>query len=68
VGGAEASARRETNFGTNPTFAWPNNCVDLFRAGVDHALVMTAVYTAGFVMASLLLNFGIVLPLDANLP
>jgi ABC-type sugar transport system permease subunit len=55
-------------FGTNLTFAGLANYVDVFQTGGGHSLVVTAVFTVGFVAASLLLGLGIALLLDVRLP
>jgi ABC-type sugar transport system permease subunit len=55
-------------FGTNLSFVGLANYVDVFRTGGGHSLIVTAVYTAGFVVASLLLGLGIALLLDVKLP
>jgi ABC-type sugar transport system permease subunit len=55
-------------FGTNLTFAGLANYVDVFRTGGGHSLVVTAVFTAGFVAVTIALGFGIALLLDVNLP
>jgi len=55
-------------FGTNLTFAGLANYVDVFESGGGHSLVVTAVFTVGFVAASMLLGLGIALLLDVRLP
>jgi multiple sugar transport system permease protein len=55
-------------FGTDLTFAGLANYADVFRTGGGHSLAVTAVFTAGFVAASLLLGFAIALLLDVKLP
>ncbi len=55
-------------FGTNLTFAGLANYADVFRTGGGHALIVTAVFTAGFVAVVLLLGLGIALLLDVRLP
>jgi multiple sugar transport system permease protein len=55
-------------FGTNLTFAGLANYADVFRSGGGHSLVVTAVFTVGFVAVSMLLGFGVALLLDVKLP
>jgi ABC-type sugar transport system permease subunit len=55
-------------FGTNLTFAGLANYVNVFQTGGGHALVVTAVFTTGFVAATLLLGLGVALLLDVRLP
>ena len=55
-------------FGTNLTFAGLANYADVFRTGGGHALVVTAVFTVGFVAVTMLLGFAIALLLDVQLP
>jgi ABC-type sugar transport system permease subunit len=55
-------------FGTNLTFAGLANYKDVFQTGGGHSLVVTAVFTVGFVAANLLLGLGIALLLDVRLP
>ena len=55
-------------FGTNLTFAGLANYADVFRTGGGHSLVVTAVYTVGFVVVCLVLGLGIALLLDVKLP
>jgi ABC-type sugar transport system permease subunit len=55
-------------FGTNLTFAGLDNYADVFRTGGGHSLVVTAVFTAGFVAVTMLLGLGIALLLDVKLP
>ena len=55
-------------FGTNLTFAGLANYADVFRTGGGHALIVTAVFTVGFVAVVLLLGLGIALLLDVRLP
>lgn len=64
----QRSLYRGNVFGTNLSFAGLANYVDVFRTGGGHALVVTAVYTAGFVVVCMLLGFGIALLLDVRLP
>jgi ABC-type sugar transport system permease subunit len=55
-------------FGTNLTFAGLANYADVFRTGGGHALIVTAVFTVGFVAVTMLLGFAIALLLDVQLP
>ncbi|HEY7274574.1 MAG TPA: sugar ABC transporter permease [Trebonia sp.] len=55
-------------FGTNLTFAGLANYADVFRTGGGHSLIVTAVFTVGFVAVTMLLGFGIALLLDVRLP
>ncbi|HEY1666526.1 MAG TPA: sugar ABC transporter permease [Trebonia sp.] len=55
-------------FGTDLTFAGLANYADVFRAGGGHSLIVTVVFTAGFVAVTMLLGFGIALLLDVGLP
>jgi ABC-type sugar transport system permease subunit len=55
-------------FGTNLTFAGLANYADVFRTGGGHALIVTAVFTVGFVAVTMLLGLGIALLLDVRLP
>jgi ABC-type sugar transport system permease subunit len=55
-------------FGTNITFAGLANYTGVFRSGGGHSLVVTAVFTAGFVAVVLLLGLGLALLLDVKLP
>jgi ABC-type sugar transport system permease subunit len=55
-------------FGTNLTFAGLANYADVFRTGGGHALIVTAVFTVGFVAVTMLLGFAIALLLDVRLP
>jgi len=55
-------------FGTNLTFAGLANYVDVFRTGGGHSLVVTAVFTVGFVAVTMVLGFSIALLLDVKLP
>ena len=55
-------------FGTNLTFAGLANYADVFRTGGGHSLVVTVVFTVGFVAVTMLLGFGIALLLDVRLP
>lgn len=55
-------------FGTNLSFAKLANYADVFRTGGGHSLVVTAVFTVGFVAVTMLLGFSIALLLDVRLP
>jgi ABC-type sugar transport system permease subunit len=55
-------------FGTNLTFAGLANYRGVFSTGGGHALVVTAVYTAGFVAVCMLFGLGVALLLDVRLP
>jgi ABC-type sugar transport system permease subunit len=55
-------------FGTNLTFSGLTNYLDVFRTGGGHSLVVTAVFTVGFVVVTMLLGFSIALLLDVRLP
>jgi multiple sugar transport system permease protein len=62
------SLYRGNIFGTQLSFAGLGNYIDVFRTGGGHALVVTAVYTAGFVVSCMLLGCGVALLLDVSLP
>jgi multiple sugar transport system permease protein len=62
------SLYRGNIFDTDLTFAGLANYRALFAAGGGHALVVTAVYTIGFVLVSMLAGMGIALLLDLPLP
>jgi ABC-type sugar transport system permease subunit len=55
-------------FGTDLTFAGLANYADVFRTGGGHSLIVTAVFTAGFVAVTMFLGLTIALLLDVNLP
>ncbi|MBO0805058.1 MAG: sugar ABC transporter permease [Nocardiopsaceae bacterium] len=55
-------------FGTNLTFSGLANYREVFATGGGHALIVTAVYTAGFVAVVMGLGGGIALLLDVKLP
>jgi ABC-type sugar transport system permease subunit len=55
-------------FGTNLTFAGLANYAGVFRTGGSHALVVTAVFTVGFVAVTMVLGLTIALLLDVKLP
>ena len=64
----QRSLYRGNVFGTNLTFAGLANYAAVFSTGGGHSLVVTAVFTVGFVAVSMLLGFGIALLLDVKLP
>jgi ABC-type sugar transport system permease subunit len=64
----QRSLYRGNVFGTNLTFAGLGNYTEVFRTGGGHSLVVTAVFTVGFVAVTMLLGFGIALLLDVRLP
>jgi ABC-type sugar transport system permease subunit len=64
----QRSLYRGNIFGTNLTFAGLGNYADVFRTGGGHALVVTVIYTAGYVAVSLVLGLAIALLLDVKLP
>ena len=55
-------------FGTNLTFAGLANYRGVFSTGGGHALVVTAVFTVGFVAVCMISGFVIALLLDVRLP
>jgi ABC-type sugar transport system permease subunit len=55
-------------FGTNLTFAGLANYADVFRTGGGHSLIVTAVFTVGFVAVTMVLGLAIALLLDVRLP
>jgi ABC-type sugar transport system permease subunit len=55
-------------FGTNLTFAGLANYRGVFSSGGGHALVVTAVFTVGFVAVCMISGFVIALLLDVRLP
>jgi ABC-type sugar transport system permease subunit len=55
-------------FGTNLTFAGLANYRGVFSTGGGHALVVTAVYTAGFVAVCMFFGLCVALLLDVRLP
>jgi ABC-type sugar transport system permease subunit len=55
-------------FGTNLSFARLDNYADVVRTGGGHSLIVTAVFTTGFVAVTLLLGLGVALLLDVRLP
>jgi ABC-type sugar transport system permease subunit len=64
----ERSLYRGNVFGTNLTFAGLANYADVFRTGGGHSLVVTVVFTVGFVAVTMLLGLAIALLLDVKLP
>lgn len=62
------SLYRGNIFGTEMTFAGLGNYADVFRTGGGHSLVVTAVFSAGFVAVTMLLGLAIALLLDVQLP
>jgi multiple sugar transport system permease protein len=64
----QRSLYRGNVFGTNLTFAGLANYRGVFSTGGGHALVVTAVYTVGFVAVTMLGGLGIALLLDVKLP
>ncbi|MGH3158004.1 MAG: carbohydrate ABC transporter permease [Streptosporangiaceae bacterium] len=55
-------------FGTNLSFAGLANYRGVFASGGGHALIVTAVFTVGFVAVCMLIGFAIALLLDVRLP
>jgi ABC-type sugar transport system permease subunit len=55
-------------FGTNLTFAGLSNYAQVFRTGGGHSLIVTAVFTVGFVAVTMVLGLAIALLLDVRLP
>ncbi|HEX4063476.1 MAG TPA: sugar ABC transporter permease [Streptosporangiaceae bacterium] len=64
----QRSLYRGNIFGTNLSFAGLANYRAVFSTGGGHALVVTAVFTAGFVAVCMLIGFAIALLLDVRLP
>ena len=64
----QRSLQRGTFFGTNLTFAGLGNYRAVFATGGGHALVVTAVFTVGFVAACMVAGLAIALILDVRLP
>lgn len=62
------SLQKGNVFGTNLTFAGLSNYVDVFATGGGHALIVTAVFTVGFVAVTMALGLAIALLLDVRLP
>lgn len=55
-------------FGTSLSFAGLANYREVFTTGGGHALIVTAVFTAGFVVVCMVTGFAIALLLDVKLP
>ena len=55
-------------FDTDLKFSGLANYRDVFHTGGSHALIVTAIYTVGFVAVCMLLGLGIALLLDVRLP
>lgn len=64
----QRSLYRGNIFGTNLTFSGLANYGSVFSTGGGHALVVTAVFTVGFVAVCMLLGLVIALLLDVRLP
>ena len=64
----QRSLQRGTFFGTNLTFAGLGNYRAVFATGGGHALVVTAVFTVGFVAACMVAGLAVALILDVRLP
>jgi ABC-type sugar transport system permease subunit len=64
----QRSLYRGTFFGTDLTFAGLANYRAVFASGGGHALVVTAVFTVGFVAACMIAGLAIALILDVRLP
>ena len=64
----QRSFYRGNVFGTNLAFAGLANYADVFRTGGGHSLIVTAVFTAGFVAVTMFLGLSIALLLDVGLP
>jgi ABC-type sugar transport system permease subunit len=64
----QRSLYRGNIFGTNLTFAGLANYSAVFSTGGGHALIVTAVFTVGFVAVCMLLGLVIALLLDVRLP
>jgi ABC-type sugar transport system permease subunit len=64
----QRSLQRGNIFGTNLTFAGLANYRDVFSTGGGHALIVTIVFTTGFVAVCMTLGLGIALLLDVSLP
>jgi ABC-type sugar transport system permease subunit len=64
----QRSFYRGNIFGTNLTFSGLANYGDVFTSGGGHALVVTAVYTVGFVAVCMVSGLCIALLLDVRLP
>ncbi|HEY2269554.1 MAG TPA: sugar ABC transporter permease [Streptosporangiaceae bacterium] len=64
----QRSLYRGNIFGTNLTFSGLANYTAVFSTGGGHALIVTAVFTVGFVAVCMLLGLVIALLLDVRLP
>jgi ABC-type sugar transport system permease subunit len=64
----QRSLYRGNIFGTNLTFSGLANYSAVFSTGGGHALIVTAVFTVGFVAVCMLLGLVIALLLDVRLP
>jgi ABC-type sugar transport system permease subunit len=64
----QRSLYRGNIFGTNLTFSGLANYGAVFSTGGGHALIVTAVFTVGFVAVCMLLGLAIALLLDVRLP
>jgi ABC-type sugar transport system permease subunit len=64
----QRSLYRGNIFGTNLSFSGLANYGAVFSTGGGHALIVTAVYTVGFVAVCMLLGLVIALLLDVRLP
>jgi ABC-type sugar transport system permease subunit len=64
----QRSLQRGTFFGTNLTFAGLGNYRAVLATGGGHALVVTAVFTLGFVAACMVAGLAVALILDVRLP
>jgi ABC-type sugar transport system permease subunit len=64
----QRSLYRGNIFGTNLTFSGLANYGSVFSTGGGHALIVTAVFTVGFVAVCMLLGLAIALLLDVRLP
>lgn len=62
------SLQKGNVFGTNLTFAGLSNYVNVFRTGGGHVLIVTAVFTVGFVAVTMVLGLSVALLLDVRLP
>lgn len=62
------SLYRGNFFGNDLTFAGLGNYRGVFATGGGHALVVTAVFTAGFVAACMIAGLAVALVLDVRLP
>jgi ABC-type sugar transport system permease subunit len=64
----QRSLYRGNFFGTQLTFAGLGNYRGVFATGGGHALVVTAVFTTGFVAVCMLVGLAVALVLDVRLP